>query len=135
MNKARATLSMVSNKLTAEDLHRRTANIRSLLVDSVEIQVLDRTCNAAIGNSSFETKLEPVTLTALAMAFLSGGAATALINAIRAVHPTSRDSSVEYNLDLAEEKGKLQLKATNLTRDQTTLLLEKWDGLLDPFNR
>ena len=128
MNKSLVRLDVVSTVAPAEAL-QAASKIRRLLNQSDNVEMLAVTSGAAVGRG-LEARAEPVTMTAIAIALLSSAATTAVINAIRAVHPNSKDTNIEYNLELADEKGKLTLKASNLTRDQATSVLDNWNALM-----
>ena len=133
MSQIKISITPTADVGTIEDVYQRISKMRALLAGNDDI-ALSRPQIEMDRSSGLEQKAEPVTMTALMMAFITGGAATALIAAIRAVHPSSRDSSVEYSLELNDGRGKLNLKAANLTRDQTTAVLEKWSALAESIN-
>lgn len=129
MSRMRANLQLVSSEVPDEEIYRHVANIKQLLHSEPSIEVLSAT-KPESASEGHEEKSDVVSLSALAMAFISGGAAGALINAIRATSQSARDSEIEYSIDLGDDTGKLELKAKNLTAQQTTDIIGRWDQLL-----
>ena len=129
MSKTRATLQLVSSSLPSEEVHRQVSNIKRLLNAEPSVEILP-VAKSGAPHEGHELKADAASLSALAMAFISGGAAGALINAIRAISQSARDSDIEYSIDLGDETGKLELKAKKLTSEQATEVIERWDKLL-----
>ena len=129
MNTPNVRLAVHSSATADEDPIRIINDLKELLRDNETIKI--RQIATADGNVSVESRAEPVSLTAIALAFVSGGALRALIEAFVAVSRNARTSSVEYDLELADGDGKLSLKTTNLTSGQTASVLEQWNAMLE----
>jgi hypothetical protein len=113
------TLQLSSSELDDEDLQVLTRDLCTSIADETDIQAEIPSGTVAAG-----TKGDPVTLGAIAIAFLTHGAAVALCNVLKAY--VSREPSL--NIDIKRPDGtKLKLKAENLQPEQLQTLLAQID--------
>jgi hypothetical protein len=105
-----ATLSLTSAELDSEELHDLTRDLCQMLNEETDIQ-------AVIGQSSPKvgSKGDPVTLGTLALTFLTGGSAVALIRVLGIYF--SRKESLDVTLE-RNDGSKIKIKAENLRPEQ-----------------
>jgi hypothetical protein len=111
-----------------EEVFRHASQIKNLLEKNLDVQLVPE--SESIGRAiteGVEKKAEPITMAAIALAFVSGGAAKAVIDAIRALSGRARDSAFEYDITVDDKSAKISLKADHLTQTQATAFLEKLD--------
>lgn len=116
-----------------DDLVKQTANLYALLAGQDGIEVVGRPLEVR-GLDGTEQKSDPSSLTAVALAFLTGGVGTLLvasfrdvlvklIDAIGASHPNAKTSYVEYELE--DEHGqKYKFKGNQLSQATVERTLE-----------
>lgn len=122
------------------DTIRQTANIKELLKHEKSITVLDGPVQHSVPPQGTESRADPVTLTAVALAFFSSGAAVAsseaikevvssLVRVIQASSTKSRMSTVQYSLKDEKTNTSVEFKGTDLTEGQTNKVIEMQEFL------
>ena len=114
---------------------QQAARLKTLLAGNQAITVLGGPAKISPTSEGVEARADPVTLTAIALAFFTSGAAKAtaeairdavstLISAIKASDPAARTSRVHYVIEDTTTGHKVELDATDLTKEQVDKALE-----------
>jgi hypothetical protein len=105
-----ATLSLSSAELNSEDLHDLTQDLCRTLNEETEIEAAIRE-----GSPKAGSKGDPMTLGTLALSFLTGGSAVALIKVLGIYF--SRKESLDVTLE-RNDGSKMKIRAENVRPEQ-----------------
>lgn len=116
-------LSLASNCLSDELLYEECLQI----IRTIEIETPIR-AELTGTDTQAGAKGDPITIGAIALTFISSGAAVALFKVVEA--HLSKNSSLEFKLEKADG-SKLKLEASNLSSDSTNAILAQLTTFLE----
>src|SRR5262245_42669774 len=128
-------ITLSSSTLGARQLQSTTADLTDLLKKDRsnfrvgEPPVLERP--QAHATPGMESKVDPVSLTAIGLAFLTTGAAKALISAIRSALPESKEADIEITVTPPQGEA-IHFKGENLTGGQVDKVISMFDRITTP---
>jgi hypothetical protein len=106
----KTTLSISSSELSDERLQSLTGNLCRIITNETDIEA-----DLCTGIAQEGAKGESITLGLIALTFLSGGSAVALLDVLKSF--LSRDSTLEMTLE-RNDGAKLTINAKNMQREQ-----------------
>jgi hypothetical protein len=125
MSFGHAKLTITSIDEADETPSQLAKNLQGLLAESGELKIAP-VAREHVDMNDIESRAEPITLSALAISFITSGAITALIGALKAMYLGTRATDIEYSIELSDGGGKLSLKTSNLSKAEATRVLEQW---------
>jgi len=109
-----------------EDIVVCVNNIKRLLNNNDDLKLINKSRENPLPED-IESKSDPITLSAIALAFLSGGAATALINAISSALSSTHNTSLSFKVTDPATGREISFSAENLNIDQVSKQLDDFD--------
>lgn len=124
-----ATISLRSDAHTSDEVVRLRDNIYGMLKLDPSVRVGSVAAESPELSADEERRAEPVSLAAIGLAIVTSGALVSLINTIRAMSKTARDTEVEYTVQ-APDGSKIHFRGSDLNVDQGDRVLQSLERAL-----